>query len=414
MVRYRPVAVTAVLVLAVSACSRPPTGPTLGFGGDRPAPAPAAATQSSGAAAPPRAPGWYPATPPPTKPTTVYWDVAAVDATHAWAVGGGDGYSPDAPATTGHALVAAWDGRQWTRMELPAGWKATGVDLVAADSPTNVWIKGSPWITSPDQTLTMLMRYDGTKWQEVPFPPGATPSYLTITGMAVAGGHTWLVGHKSTETIIQEWDGTAWKAHQPPAECTQGGASFGGMPNFCNLNAVTAFGPNDIWAAGNGAWTGFKGPMLLHWDGTSWQTVQVGIYNEEYTLLAVAGRSGTDVWAAGHIGTGGKQLVVHSDGKSWQAFRDIPDARMTDIAVDADGQPWLVRNFPSPSTMFTTYADGKWTDTLVPTPNGASGVTLQAIAAIPRTRGLLAVGGADLPTNPVTIQAYFLDYVGKP
>ncbi|HEU5471079.1 MAG TPA: hypothetical protein VFV67_10530 [Actinophytocola sp.] len=411
MVRWRPVAITAVLVLAVSACSHPPSGPTLAFGGARPA----SGTQSATATTPPRAPGWYSATPPPTKPTTMYWDVAALDATHAWSVGGGDGYSVDAPATTGHPLVAKWDGRQWTRMELPADWKATGVSLVAADSPTNVWIKGSPWITSPDANLTMLLRYDGSNWQQVAFPPGATPSSLTITGMAVVGGHTWLVGHEGVKTIIQEWDGQTWKAHQPPAECTQGGTSFAGMPNFCNLNSVTAFGPDDIWAAGNGAWAGFKGPLLLHWDGTGWQVVQVGSYNEEFTLVAVAGRSGTDVWAAGHINMGGKQLVVHSDGKSWQAFRDLPDAVMTDLTVDADGQPWLIRTYPPASTTtFTTYADGKWTDTLVPTPNGASGVSMKAVTAIPRTRHLLAVGGVDLPTNPVTIQAHFMDYVGKP
>ncbi|BEL01916.1 hypothetical protein Q0Z83_001070 [Actinoplanes sichuanensis] len=141
--------------------------------------------------------------------------------------------------------------------------------LVAADSPSNVWVVGTTSADSPEKQATHLLHYDGTAWREVPFPQAEGKGFTLITGLSVAGGHTWVVGNRQSDVIVEEWDGRSWRSHRAPTECRTGGDSFGGMPNFCTFTAIKAFGPNDVWAAGHGAWNGFNGPLLFHGNGTA-------------------------------------------------------------------------------------------------------------------------------------------------
>lgn len=90
---------------------------------------------------------------------------------------------------------------------------------------------------------------------------------------AVAPDDIWAVGYTVSldapyQSLIMRWNGTEWSIVDSP----------NGAGPYNALNAVAAFGPNDIWAAG-GAPYGFQGgrrPIssaspgtLLHWDGRS-------------------------------------------------------------------------------------------------------------------------------------------------
>jgi hypothetical protein len=297
-------------------------------------------------------------------------------------------------------------------VSLPAVTWRGALRLVAADSPTDVWAVGGSTGPGVENTVTRVLRYDGSRWSEVPFPVGNTQSVIQITGLSVAGGHAWLVGNKGIETVVEEWDGQSWQARQPPAECLQAGTSFGGMPTFCTITAVTAFAPDDVWAGGNGAWPGFKGPLLFHWDGIRWRAVQVGINQQDYSLTAIAG-SATDLWAAGGP-SGGVSLVVHGDGRSWQVISGVPTARLTDLGLDAAGRPWLIEDFPAPSATLASYTGTTWTGTDAPRPPDTVGISLYGITAVPDTSLLLAVGAVDLPTVPRTVQAVILEYTNLP
>ncbi|HEV2783947.1 MAG TPA: hypothetical protein VGX25_31555 [Actinophytocola sp.] len=410
----RLAAALAVAVLTSGCAGKPIGGPSSGpvLGGPSSgAPAPASSPASS-SSAPARPPAWKPATLPPTTPTSILRDVVATDRAHAWAVGS-DNYTPPELYTTGEPLILQWDGSRWSRMPLPGvTWKG-GLKLVAAGSPTDVWAVGGPAAHEPSDNVTKVLRYDGGTWHEVPFPAGATPSLLSITDLAVVAGHAWMVGHRNTEAVILEWTGRDWKEHEAPAECVQGGTSFGGTPNFCAVTGLKAFAPNDIWAAGNGAWTGFLGPLLYHWDGTAWRTVRVGLNDKRLALTAIGGRSSNDLWAVGDtlMSPDGGALVVHGDGTTWREVGGLPAARLPDVAVDTAGNPWLIENFREPSVKLASFrGTGPWVDAPIPAPPDAVGMNLNGIAAVPGTDLMFAVGAADLPTQPRRLRAVILEY----
>ena len=370
------------------------------------------AAQRSAAAGPtssaPKAPpAWRLAEAAETSPSGLLRDVAAVDATHAWAVGH-ESYDPTRPDTTGVPIVQRWDGRSWSKMDLPGVIWRGGLSLVAAGSPTDVWAVGGQAGQDPSATVTRLLRYDGTAWAEVPFPPGKG---ATVTDLAVADGHTWVVGSKGGNVLVHEWDGTAWRQHRPPDECTQEGASFGGLPTFCNFTGIAAFAADDVWVAGNAAWPGFKGPLLFHWDGTEWTPVNVGVTNAETAFSEIAGRRG-DIWAVGHRAGYGGPVGVRGDGRTWRLVEGLPVARYPDLAVDEAGGPWVLENFPAPSATLATYRDGRWADTAAPRPPDTVGVSLHGVTAVPGTPNLLAVGNVDLPGDPRLLAPVVLEYRG--
>lgn len=404
MVGRRGAAIALVVaVLATAACTVKGKGPTAG-------PTPSVTGSSVGPS--PRPMAWRVAESVRLTPTSVLNSVVAVDATHAWAVGGEQGqpYRPGVP------VVERWDGHKWSRETLPDRLPPGFLQLVAADSPTNVWAVGV-YSTSQDNIYWML-HFDGTAWRQVPFPLSkrsdnapVTGGITEITGLAVVGGHAWLVGHQGIKVVIQEWDGRAWRAHKPPAQCEQGGTSFGGMPNFCNLSSIVAFAPNDVWAGGNGAWFRFQGPALFHWDGTAWRTVDVGVNQQQYVVNEVGGRSSGELWAVGNLFNSGTPFVARRDGGIWRVVDGLPEGLLPAVAVGPAGQPWVISNTPAPDAALMTYDNsGKWAGGPAPSPPDASGMTLNDITAVPGSDQMFAVGYASVAGGTGLLQAVILEY----
>jgi hypothetical protein len=187
------------------------------------------------------------------------------------------------------------------------------------------------------------------------------------------------------------------------------------MPNFCTFTSVVAFAPDDVWAAGNGAWSGFLGPSLFHWNGSGWQPVDVGANQQQFAFNALYGRSSSDLWAVGNLFNSGTPFVVHGDGSSWKVVGGLTDGLLPAVAVDSANRPWLVRNNPSGDTLLTTYAaSGSWADTRAPRPPDVVGMNLNAIVAVPGAERMFAVGYVDLPTEPRLLRAVILEYAPPP
>ncbi|HET8684445.1 MAG TPA: hypothetical protein VFM54_21615 [Micromonosporaceae bacterium] len=391
-----------VAVLATAACTTKGKGSTAGR---QPGPTPSATGPSAGPS--PRPPAWRVAESVRLARPSVLHSVVAVDATHAWAVGGERG-SLDRP---GVPVVERWDGHRWSRDTLPDRLPGY-LHLVAADSPTNVWAVGG-YGESQGGNIYWMLRFDGTAWRQVPFPlpTRSVNELIEITGLAVVGGHTWLVGYQGMRVVIQEWDGRAWRAHKPPPQCEQGGTSFGGMPNFCRLDAVVAFAPDDVWAAGNGAWFRFQGPALFHWDGTAWRTVDVGINQQQYVLTAVGGRSSGELWAVGNLFNSGTPFVVRRDSGTWRVVGGLPDGLLPAVAMGLAGQPWVVSNTTAPDATLLAYDSiVGWFGEPAPAPPGASGMALNDITAVPGSDRMFAVGYANVAGVTDLLQAVILEY----
>lgn len=199
------------------------------------------------------------------------------------------------------------------------------LNAVAVLSATDAWAVGSYATEGNTFTATLIQHWDGASWRVIPSPNRlTTPNKNTINALngvtAIAPDDIWAVGYSASldapyQTLTLHWNGKGWSIIDSPN-------STAGPYNA--LNAVTASGPDDVWAAG-GAPYGFEGGrrpissqspgLLLHWDGRSWSTVTpppAGQFGTRSGLVAV---SRTDVWAVG------EGDPWHWDGARWS----IPD-----------------------------------------------------------------------------------------
>ncbi|MFD4638367.1 WD40/YVTN/BNR-like repeat-containing protein [Lentzea sp. NPDC058436] len=347
-------------------------------------------------------PAWRLASIPRLAATSSLQDVVAVDARNAWAVGL-EGYDPG--QETGRVpLILRWNGFRWSRMSPPAVPERMSLTHVGASSPKDVWVTGASG--SDEGNVFLVWHYDGRTWTEVPYPPGATPSRLEIRDVSVVDGRPWLVGIRGNAPVFHEWTGTSWLEHQPPTECVAGG----GFPNFCFANTVKAFAPDDVWAAGNGWWNGFMGPVLFHWNGTAWRTVDIGQIQQPLTIRSLDGLSSKDIWAVGDSGgMGSGNVVVRGDGTTWQSVAGLQTPSTPAVAVGADGVPQVVARVPLPT--FRSYGPAGWTMAMAPFPADSASKDYSAITAVPGTNRMIALGSTGLPgTSPMRFQALIAEY----
>jgi hypothetical protein len=239
-------------------------------------------------------------------PTTDYYQfpyvtaAASLSPASAWAVGhfGVNSASPRTP------LIEHWDGTQWSTVPSPALQPDPALTALAVVSPDDIWAVGAQAVPETSYFGTPLAEHwDGTKWTIVPVPAGQGPA--TLTAVSAAGpDDVWAVGMQQlssgTAPLVEHWDGSSWSVQQVPGI---GGDGYG---NY--LSSVYAAGPDDVWAASEPAVADVSGARLgqptvfLHWDGSTWATVPVP-GPPEYGLVdgytAISGSGPGDIWAAG-------------------------------------------------------------------------------------------------------------------
>jgi hypothetical protein len=331
-------------------------------------------------------------------PNSVLNDIAVLDATHAWAVGG-EGLS--VPGGPGTAVVERWNGATWSLMPMTGvSWPA-GVQLthVAADSPTDVWVVGQ-YALKPFAAVTVVAHFDGTAWHNVPFPDGTPAATREITGISVADGHVFLVGNLQLEQpILDEWNGVAWQRQRLPPQCPSIFKGSGAHIAFCNFFAVKAFSPTDAWASGNGALAGVMHPLLFHWNGSSWNVVQPGVDTGlQVQLTAIVGTSPDDMWAVGNRVDKAATLVLHFNGATWSQVPWTSVSQVEGAAVDGTGRLVVAERSPYKDDV-ALYADGKWTYFPAKVPSGAIRLDIPGVAVLPGSGTLFVAGYSTSPTT---------------
>jgi len=206
-------------------------------------------------------------------------------------------------------------------------------------------------------------------WSQQPSPdaPGADDTFLNDMAY-VAADDIWAVGRGYGQfnpgdynqlTFATHYDGSEWSVVPTPS------------PNpapeltFCELNAVEALSSTNVWAAGT-KWdqdpaTGYVGlhNLVLHWDGSSWQTVptpipgSIGLQGVSgdgiYDILALAP---DDIWFFGEwiritpqSFTVRQALAMHYDGSSFTVHEDMP-------VVGSNGATILASDAASPNDIW--------------------------------------------------------------
>lgn len=286
-------------------------------------------------------------------------DVAAISATEFWAVG--SSANSGEPART---LIQRWDGSLWNQVPSPSQAGSSYLKAVSVLSANDAWAVGH--YQAETRAETFIVHWDGTQWSSVPSPNAEErPNFLTSV-VAISTDDVWAVGHfyKASvfryNTLTMHWDGTIWSIVSSP----------NGNPFAENLlNDITAVSANDVWAVGQ--FHPNDGPaeeaLTLHWNGTSWSVVATPKAPEfGRTLNDVAAVSTNDVWAVGFIDGDPNHfefdaLILHWDGTAWtRIFGPTPTTlnELVGVAVKSANDIWAVGRYAPGSRTLIQHWDG--------------------------------------------------------
>jgi hypothetical protein len=277
-------------------------------------------------------------------------------------------------------LIEHWDGRRWTIVRTP---RVRGDLLsVTASSARDAWAVG--WHTSRGtEEAPFILHWNGVRWSQVVMPAAIRGAAAVA---AVAPDDVWVVGsfRKGEGSVgqVAHWDGRRW-------------ALIASLANTRLLD-VKATSTDDAWAVGA---TGDKA-LVLHWNGLRWQKSVVRAappdFNEpsvtDYAwFAAVDATSPRDVWVGGAVSIESllppqaDGLLLHWNGTSWQTETKLKGSAIQGIAAVSQREIWAVE-LDDNEYQFTRGApgailqrsNGKWK-----TMRLASGRAPYSIAAVP-------------------------------
>jgi hypothetical protein len=145
----------------------------------------------------------------------------------------------------------------------------------------------------------------------------------------------WIVGSYETATpgnmknLVMHWNGTSWQ-------------SFAGTDLSTTLNdlwGVTAISSNDVWAAGSYNTPSNTKAQLMHWNGSSWTHTVLPTNPGGSYLDGIDAISANDIWAVG--GQAGSptrpSYTLHYNGSSWTEVSAPSIGIFRNAFYDVDG-----------------------------------------------------------------------------
>lgn len=325
-------------------------------------------------------------------------DVEAISADDAWAVGYSGMHPEDGPI--GQAIAMHWDGSNWSRVAIPRPGTATWFESVTATAHDDVWASGifrtsdgrwkglvEHWdgvawsvalrdargnefsaIDASDDTHVWAVsrgrmfagqgdfaQWDGSSW-ETSAPPdtGFLSSFTSV--LAVSSYNVWAVGFRKSgnRTLIEHWDGARWAVVPSPNPTKHANS----------LYAVDGSSAGDVWAVGLQGGEDLRGGgslapaaeaptkqrgLSVHWNGSSWTSVETAESGEAALLGAVTVRA-DDVWAVGLRGSyyvDPSPLIEHWDGTAWRVVSgagDLGQGILRSASASSSDDVWAVGN----------------------------------------------------------------------
>jgi hypothetical protein len=367
--------------------------------------------------------GWTIVPAPPTGANANLFGVSAVSDSDAWAVGTQNG----APNTGlgSKPLIDNWNGTAWTQATPPAWPANTSVNLqaVSASSSTDAWAVGYTRVERY-QFTPAAAHWNGSAWSISATGASALPADTVMRGVTdISPTDAYAFGNNSALASgeLEHWNGTAWSQVTYPLPTNTGYDQ--------TLNAISADGPNDVWAIGEyllqvGSalrWETFA----LHFNGSTWSDVSMPLVSGSdnllvYQLNAMDAISPTNVWAVGgsgdnaspYGGTPSNTLIEHWNGTAWSVVASPStgtDDNLTGVTAVSTTNIWAV-GYAIPSgasngqTLTLNWNGTAWTT--VASPNQGSPSVLNAVSVAPGGAVVQAVGedGVTGSFNPLALQ----------
>jgi hypothetical protein len=283
---------------------------------------------------------------------------------------------------------------------------------VSASSTTDAWAVGSLCCAFRHSGIgTLTEHWTGSAWAIVPSPDTAFNDDELFAVADLAPGNAWAVGlvkqagFRSGGPLVIHWNGTSWTTATLPSGLTG------------TLRAVSADSAGDVWAVGDDA---HGNAVVLHFNGTTWSTSALPATSGGRLLQGVKAFSPTDVWAVGDgvpnpLSTATQTLVLHWNGTAWSVIASpnpdpnsnilhaIDGRSSSDLwAVGQQAQDETVTGVPPGTRTLAEHWNGQaWK--AVPSLNTGDNDTLNGVAASTAT-SVAAVGTDVLTGGAVPIQ----------
>jgi hypothetical protein len=173
-------------------------------------------------------------------------DIEAFSADNIWALGQA---CNDTICSDGRIMLLHWDGSEWTVASAPDPTPyGEQAQEISATRPNDIWIGGTVCLTPfCIDSVPMVLHWDGATWSDVSNPlPAGSVSAVNWGIVAIRARDVWVSGsaRRADETffnLLAHWDGSTWTNVTVDSPGTYDN----------NLWAITAFSPNNVWAAGD-------------------------------------------------------------------------------------------------------------------------------------------------------------------
>ncbi|MDQ3707555.1 MAG: S-layer homology domain-containing protein [Chloroflexota bacterium] len=255
-----------------------------------------------------------------------------------------DPYASDDVWAVSTLAVERFDGSQWNVAYESSQSQDTWIHGIEVVAPDDVWASGR----RIGNTGSPLVHWDGETWTEQSYP-GMAIGDMFFTVEAVAPDDVWAAGTRNNKAALLHWDGRGWSEVAVP--------DLPGTVSNSGFVGLSASSTDDVWAVGSVRGkdldnTAYSGALVAHWDGDSWSvanpTADLGFSAPDATLRAVHALSPDDVWAVGlYFGPSAQPLVMHWDGLTWSSVQvpKLPYADVTplfDVVAVATDDVWMV------------------------------------------------------------------------
>lgn len=319
-------------------------------------------------------------------------DIAIVDPDSAWAVGGGA-----AGFGRRDAVVLRYRDASWSRVDAPSAGKDSAYMGAAVGRKGVAWAVG--FARTPESLAPLAARLKDGAWRKVrtgsPGRGGAT-----FTDVAVGGARAvWVSGFQLARPgryspRVSRWNGRRWLRRDPPLERGERGM----------LSTIAASSATGVWVGGYVARpNGIVRPYLARRAGGLWQRqVLPDVGDASIADIAIPGRQ--EGWAVGQRHRDGRvtPLVLRWDGVSWQEASEPgldvgTDALLNGVWASGSGALSVVGALSDPTTQLIRsltahLMDGAWKVHLGDP--GLGRTFLVAVAGDPLAEGWMA-GRAD-------------------
>jgi len=220
-----------------------------------------------------------------------------------WGVGHKHSELPP-PAALSYPMAARLDGNSWDVEFVPplaeTGGRSTN-DLhdIEGISEDDAWAVGTAQETGTGGfgPAAMMVRWDGSSWSQYDlFPILSSTSFSSLQAIEVlssdnawAAGYDYDLARQQTIPLILHWDGSAWSNVPVPT-----------FEHTAELRAITARAADDIYAAGTQTDAdGYPHALILRWDGKSWSVIPESALTDFGTWFRAMTTVDGEVWAAG-------------------------------------------------------------------------------------------------------------------